>query len=444
MAGLDDIINLSITIESSSIARAGFGTPLVLDYNTRYSDSLVKTYTKPSAMVADGFATSDPAYVAANAMMSQNPRPRSVKIGRRSTGSAQRFNMTPLTGTARTYGFDVAITGGAAQAVSVAALSADSATTVVNALTAAIAALSGYAGAGLTASNASGVLRILGPATGPKFVLSGVDLSQWSLVEDDTQDAGIETDLDAIELEDSDWYGFISTSKGTDELDACADWVAARRKFFIGGTQNSDIPASGSADIGSLLKAASQVRTALFCNDGIHDQADAAFLGRWLPYTPGSETMKFKSLVGVTPTAWTDSQLGYLRSKNVNHYISVAGTSIIAEGKTCEGNFMDTIRFVDWLYANIQEEVFGMLNREKKVPFTDDGVAQIESCIRSVLKRGVNAGGLAKSPAFNVIVPLVADVSTLDKAARLLPDITFSATLAGAIHELEITGTVSV
>jgi len=444
MAGLDDIINLTITIESSSITRAGFGTPLVADYNTRYSGALVRSYSKPSAMVADGFVVSDPAYVAANAMMSQNPRPRTVKIGRRTHGPAQRFNFTPLTGTARTYAFGIAITGGAKQSVSYAAASADSANTIVNALTAQVAALSGYGGAGLTASNQTGVLRIQGPATGPKFVVTDADISQWTSILDDTQDASLATDLDAIELEDSDWYGFISTSKGTNELNAAAGWVASRRKFFIGGTQNSDIASAVTNDIASTLKAASQVRTALFVNDGAHNQGDAAALGKWLPYTPGSETMKFKTIVGVLPTKWTDTQLGYIKAKNANYYITVAGTSMFGEGKTCQGEFMDTIRFVDWLYANIQEEIFGILNREIKVPFTDDGVAQIESGIRAVLKRGVNAGGLAKNPAFSVTVPLVADVSTLDKSARRLPDITFNATLAGAIHELDISGTVSV
>jgi hypothetical protein len=74
MAGLDDIINLSITIQSSTITQAGFGTPLVLDFNTRYSDVRVRSYSSLASMVTDGFATTDPAYVAVSQMFSQNPR----------------------------------------------------------------------------------------------------------------------------------------------------------------------------------------------------------------------------------------------------------------------------------------------------------------------------------------------------------------------------------
>jgi hypothetical protein len=38
----------------------------------------------------------------------------------------------------------------------------------------------------------------------------------------------------------------------------------------------------------------------------------------------------------------------------------------------------------------------------------------------------------------------VADISTIDKAARNLTGIEFTATLAGAIHIVTITGSVSV
>ena len=52
-------------------------------------------------------------------------------------------------------------------------------------------------------------------------------------------------------------------------------------------------------------------------------------------------------------------------------------------------------------------------------------------------------GILAADPAFTVTAPAVADVSAGDKTARTLPDVDFDATLAGAIHKVEISGTVS-
>jgi hypothetical protein len=46
--------------------------------------------------------------------------------------------------------------------------------------------------------------------------------------------------------------------------------------------------------------------------------------------------------------------------------------------------------------------------------------------------------------AIEVSAPDVADVSTTDRANRILPDVTFSCRLAGAFHFVEIAGTVSV
>ena len=445
MAGLDDIINLSITIQSSTITQAGFGTPMVLDYNTRYSDVRVRSYSSLSGMVNDGFATTDPAYVAVSQMFSQNPRPQQAKVGRRTLGPAQRFELTPLTGVSTTYKFSMAITGGSNQTVQFISSATATAAEIVNGLSAAVAALQAYGDAGLTASNQgpNTSLRILGPATGPKFKVEAIN-SNFSTWKDSTADAGIATDLNNIELEDSDWYGFISTSKGEDEVKAAGSWVQTRRKFFVGGTMNQDIIVSGSSDLASYMKNQAYTRSAIFWNDGHMDQDDAAFLGRWLPFTPGSESMKFKTLAGVGATKLTDSQLAQLRAKNANFYITVAGVNTTEEGKTCQGEFLDTIRFVDWLYARMQEAIFAVLTQQAKVPFTDPGIAQIESAIRSVLQRGVEAGGLAESPQYAVTVPKAASVDSVNKAARILPNVTFTGTLAGAIHNLVINGTVSV
>jgi hypothetical protein len=68
----------------------------------------------------------------------------------------------------------------------------------------------------------------------------------------------------------------------------------------------------------------------------------------------------------------------------------------------------------------------------------------IKSVLFAVLKDGIRAGGLSSDPAPEVTAPAVADVDSITKAGRILPDVKFTATLAGAIHNLEISGTLSV
>ena len=80
----------------------------------------------------------------------------------------------------------------------------------------------------------------------------------------------------------------------------------------------------------------------------------------------------------------------------------------------------------------------------KKIPFTAAGAAIIEAEIRGQLNDGIRVGGLAASPAPTVEVPDVLSVSVNARAQRIFEGITFEARLAGAIHFVKISGTVTV
>ena len=60
------------------------------------------------------------------------------------------------------------------------------------------------------------------------------------------------------------------------------------------------------------------------------------------------------------------------------------------------------------------------------------------------LALGVANDFLSNDPAPLVTVPKAADVPPTDKANRILRDVKFTATLAGAIHAVVIRGKVSV
>ena len=56
----------------------------------------------------------------------------------------------------------------------------------------------------------------------------------------------------------------------------------------------------------------------------------------------------------------------------------------------------------------------------------------------------MGVGLLAADPAFTVTVGRVADQSVNDRANRIFPALSFEATLAGAIHNLRIRGTIRI
>ena len=450
---LDNIVQETISLSTARVTQAGFGTPLIVGYHTRYTGNLVRQYGDLSEMTDDGFLITDAEYKAAQMIAQQDPAPPFWKVGRRTRAPAQRFEITPLTAVSTRYAFGVAISAGADQKCQFTSSATATATEIVNGLSAAFAALSGYAGAALTASNQAGVLRIQGPASGPKFeIFLYADKkvqtpNLFSSFVDVTPDNQIVADLTDIMDEDDDFYGLMSTSKGSAECTAAQAYIETTRKFFMFATMDSTVIDSvATTDIASLEKALSHQRLGILWNDRHMAHPDAAALGRWLPFTPGSETMKFQQLVGVAPTKITSTQRGAIRAKNANFYNTVAGANIMEDGVTPSGQFMDTIRYRDWVYANIQQDILSLFIENAaspgKIPIaTDDGIQQIVGVIEMVLKRGETNGGGVPGSSY-VTAPAASSLASADRRARYLNRIRWSQDLAGAVHSVKVDGTL--
>lgn len=95
----EQIANVSITRATRTPSQQGFGVPLIAAYHTNYA-SRVRSYGSLTAILADGFKTTDPAYKIAAAIFSQNPAPPTVKIGRRASAFTQVVRLIPETPTA--------------------------------------------------------------------------------------------------------------------------------------------------------------------------------------------------------------------------------------------------------------------------------------------------------------------------------------------------------
>jgi hypothetical protein len=163
-----------------------------------------------------------------------------------------------------------------------------------------------------------------------------------------------------------------------------------------------------------------------------------------LPLPAGSATWKFKTLKGITVDKLNPTQVGNADGKNCNTFTPIGGVNVTAEGVVADREFIDVIMGCDWIFVNMQADIYAAMVNSPKIPFTDKGAALIESIIRTRLNLAIKQGILADSPAPVVSVPKVADVSSADKTARRLTGITFQGTLAGAIHAVTVNGNVTV
>lgn len=264
-----------------------------------------------------------------------------------------------------------------------------------------------------------------------------------------TPSQSVISDLDAIENSDSDWYALISTSRDQATVKSIADWVESRIKLF--GTASDDLTIINSplgtdtTSIAAVLNQSGYVRTfVMYHQDAESDFPEAAWMGRVLPLEPGSETWKFKTLNGISYSNLTSTQSKNALDKKANIYEFVAGVGITENGTVAQGEFIDIVRGIDWLTSRIQEFVFGVLVRNNKIPYTDAGIAVIQAEVMRVLSLGVANNFLSDNPQPRVTVPRASQVPTNDKANRILRNVKFEATLAGAIHAVRITGNITV
>jgi hypothetical protein len=441
---LSDHVSLVITQDSAGVARAGFGVPLILSANAAFAER-IRYYNSLLDVAADFADTSSPEYLAARAMFSQSPRPARIAIGRAANKPTQVFTLS-VSSVQNLHTYQILVKGEGVTETT-ASFTSDASATDAEIVAGLVSALNAVTGNNYVAAGAASPFTVTADAAGDWFSLQVMNPADLEIAQTHA-DPGITADLNAIELENADWYGFTTLYNSNAYVLAAAAWAesSASRKVYVLDVNETDAitTAAGNSDTLDDLGTLEYARTMGAYHPSPADFMAAAWLGKCLPLEPGSETWKFKTLAGVNPVTLTGTHRTNLLARNANSYQTVAGVNITWEGTTSDGNFLDVVRGLDWLEDDMSKSVFEALAGASKIPYTDTGVAVITGKIRASLRRAVNRQILAEDPEPVVTAPKVADVAPVDKAARLLPDIRFSGTLAGAIHRVEIIGVVSV
>lgn len=440
---LSDYVTVAITQTSAGPTLPGFGVPLIPSYTATWTER-TRVYNNLAAVAVDFPVTTSPEYRAAQAIFAQNPAPPTIMIGRMANKPTKTLSLsaiTPTTQPSYTYTLQVRGQGFADQNVT---FTSDPTPTDAEWAAGIVTALNAVAGKNYTAAGAASPVTITGTAAGGWFSVEVINPNDMKISETEA-DAGIAADLTAITAENPNWYGFGNTFNSKLIGVAAATYIEANNRLFICQSQdtNTIITAVGNAELIDTIKTNAYARTAGFYHPYPSVFADFALLGKCLPFTPGSETWKFKTLAGVPTFPLTATHRTNITARNGNSYELVAGINLTFDGKVGSGNYVDVTRGLDSLTSDMQSSVFGTLAGAPKVPYTDPGVAMIETAVRGALKRATDRGILSNNPAFTVTVPLVANVSAGDKTTRTLNNVFFTGKLAGAVHSANIQGVVS-
>ena len=262
--------------------------------------------------------------------------------------------------------------------------------------------------------------------------------------------------LTLIQSENNDWYGMTINASTATALVAAANFATLNNKLFVGATDDPKCyDPTDSTDVLSTMQATGFTRAAGFYHGAASTEfAPAALMSAIFTVDPGNDQWGNQPLTGITGDVMTDTQAAAVFAKNGNTVEQMRNTVITQNGKVAAGEWIDVIRFRDWLAEEIKVAVADvMVNRpdNTKLPFTDGGIAIIENALRSVLQTAQDNGGIAPNeyqgqkqfPGYKVTVPKAFNISAEDKKARILKDIQFTARLSGAIIATEIRGTLT-
>nr|DAN50175.1 MAG TPA: tail sheath protein [Caudoviricetes sp.] len=447
MANLDRIVNVQISLNTTGISKDGFSTMLIVGASV-HTLARVETYTDANAMIKAGYTADDPLYLAAVDAFSQTPRPKVVKIGRRLVDSvkikankvtaAGVYTVTVSTkdkdGNVSTKPYTITNTGGHAADIATALQTKVKEDTK----------------AAVTATVSGDELTLTGKSGGS----FKVEVSSMLTMENGAVTETIPQTMTAICTADNDWYGWTLASRAEEDVIAAAEWTEAQRKLF-GTSSAADgiIDADVTNDIGSRLMEGNFYRSFYFYHaDAAKDFPECAVMARCFATYPGGETWANKKLAGVTTDGLTETQYNAITKKNGNTFERFRNVTITQNGKVAAGEWIDVIRFRDWLQEEMTVNIFNVLINNDKVPYTDAGIALVEAQMRAALKLGQTRGGIAPdeydengntNAGYVVSAPLAANISANTKATRVLDDMRFTARLAGAIHAVEIKGSLT-
>lgn len=270
-------------------------------------------------------------------------------------------------------------------------------------------------------------------------------------------------ELDAVHEYDTDFYWITVDSVLRAQPDVLAGliaWVEAKSKLAIIDTNDPllENPAD-TTNIAAVHKGTVE-RTAVFYHTDPEqwpalalasmlgtrnfDEADSAYTAKYkrirsVPaINKGSAAVT--AITGFIPQVGQSDTAGHL----ANTQIDIGGRDFVVEGSVLTANvFIDEIHATDWIIARTEEESLGILLNNSRVPYTDQGMEQLASAARTVMRQASRAGLIADdldpetgdyAPAVIITVPSVFDVPESQRKARIAPEIHVRFRYAGAVH----------
>lgn len=259
--------------------------------------------------------------------------------------------------------------------------------------------------------------------------------------------------------EDNDWYLFMTDRDEPEYVAALAKFAEAsepteeelgagvedHRKFYMGQTSDKTF-------------VSETARAAVIYADAEHlnEEPDASYTGNVAPFYPNSVTWKFKrpqdgnadireGIKLITLPKLTEGERDRLLDNHVNFLTEEYKRQYVKEGVCLNGEFIDVVLGGDWIAKRMRDLLYDILLTNANINYDDAGFGLIATAVLQALDEAVDNNIIARDAesgagVFTVTIPKYSESTEEQRRNRRMPDITWEALLAGAIHQVKSKG----
>ena len=236
-----------------------------------------------------------------------------------------------------------------------------------------------------------------------------------------------------------------------------ASWAGGAKKIFCNTTNSlATLDPGSTGDVGFLLKATTNRFVLTTFSRDSSQYPSAAVFGRAASVNFGATgstiTLNLKQLSGITAEDLTPSEFEAMRDKYVSAVVRIGkSANAYTDSRMASGSWFDTTHGLMWLENRAETDLFNLLyTSATKIPYTQTGInitvatltASLQAAVRNGLcGPGFLADGTFLSEGFEITAVPLGDVPSSDKGNRLYQGLSFVMVGAGALHEVQVSGT---
>ena len=431
MTTINDVLDVQVSRSTQTVLRKNFNIPAFLSEHSVFPERF-RVYSDADELLEDGFTSTSVEYIAAVKAFSQKVVPTTMVFGKKEVLTVNGA----ITTVANSTTYTITVSG------SEFTFTSDSNATAIEI----VAGLKvSYDAAPITGvvftDNLDGTFTLVSNT----FAWGVTCSSNITLVNGTSTESWTDA-LQALEDENTQWFGLTISSHNADDIKEVAAWISTKQKIYGAASELSSILTSATTDVASELKALGYVNTFLF----YHSKADehypeVALMAYQLQEKPGTNDWIYKELIGVTPDKLNGTATHNLRNKNAISYEDVYGEGGVTTTSTMVGGeYIDRVVYTYYITARIKEALwFDTINRSKR-PYNNSGAASIQAIIWGELQRGIDDKVIDAIPRPQVFVPDTNSIAANTRAQRIYEGVTFTFKYSDSMQYVQIRGTLTV